>query len=297
MRVAVTGGSGNIGRHVCAAFRQGGHEVASIDKVAPGADTEFVAVDLCKSADTREALRGFDTIVHLAAIPNPFSDPPETVMGVNMMTALNVFEAAKANETPRVVYGCSESSTGFGIHSVPFTPLYVPVDEEHPCWPHETYSLSKHFGERIADNYALAFGIEAVSLRYAWVMMEQCRDRVEHVVARARAGEVEEHPWFSAYVTVGDVARACVLAAEYVFPTGSGKPHEAFLLTASDTYCPLPTLEVLRRTSGEVPPIKDPAYFEQNPFGSVFDIRKAERLLGWKPEHSWRNYEEWKDLL
>jgi nucleoside-diphosphate-sugar epimerase len=297
MRVAVTGGSGNIGKHVCAEFRRAGHEVESVDKAPPPDDTDFLEVDLCKSEDTRAALRDFEAIVHLAAIPNPFSDPPEQVMSANMMTALNVFESAKANGTSRVVYGCSESSTGFGIHSVPLRPLYVPLDEEHPCWPHETYSLSKHFGERLADNYALAFGIEAISLRYTWVVMEQCREAIEHVVARARAGEVDEHPWFGAYISVKDVARACVLSADYEFPADCEKPHETFLLTAKNTYYPLPTLEVLRRTYGEVPPVKDPSYFEEDPFASVFDIRKAERLLGWTPEHDWRNFNEWKDLL
>ena len=54
------------------------------------------------------------------------------------MTSYNVFEAARLEGVRRVVYGCSDSSTGFGIHLVKLVPEYVPIDEEHPLWPHET---------------------------------------------------------------------------------------------------------------------------------------------------------------
>ena len=36
------------------------------------------------------------------------------------------------------------------------------------------------------------------------------------------------------------------------------------------------------------------AYFEENPVASVFDIRKASRLLGWEPQFDWRELEKWE---
>ncbi|MCD6506253.1 NAD-dependent epimerase/dehydratase family protein [Candidatus Poribacteria bacterium] len=294
MRVAITGGSGAIGTYVCDEFIRAGHEVVSVDIRPPKIDVPFVEVDLCDFQATCKTLQGFDQVVHLAAIPDPFSDPPEKVMGVNMMTAFNVFEAARLNGVRRVVYGCSESSTGFGIHNVPLKPLYVPIDEEHPCWPHETYSLSKHFGERIGDNYAKAYGLEVISLRYAWVWLKRSKEAAARVVARARQGVIDEKPWFGAYIAVRDVARACLAAANYRFGPEKEYPFEVFFLTARNTFYPIPTLEVLRRIYGDPPPVKDPAYFETDPFASVFDIRKAQRLLGWEPKYDWRHFEEWE---
>jgi len=59
-----------------------------------------------------------------------FRDPPEVVIGENTQSSFNVFEAAWRNGIPRVIYGCSDSSTGFGIHNAVLRPHYIPIDEE-----------------------------------------------------------------------------------------------------------------------------------------------------------------------
>ena len=146
MKIAVTGGSGAIGTYVCDELAAAGHNVTSLDLAPPKVDVAFREVDLTNLAETCKAVDGFDQIVHLAAIPDPYGDdPPETVISVNTAISYNVFEAARLKGVNRVIYGCSESSTGFGIHSVELVPQYVPIDEEHPLWPHETYSLSEAF--------------------------------------------------------------------------------------------------------------------------------------------------------
>lgn len=47
---------------------------------------------------------------------------------------------------------------------------------------------------------------------------------------------------------------------------------------------PAPTLEVVHTNYDRLPPVRDPEYFDANPYASVFDIRKAKRLLDWEPE-------------
>ena len=292
MRVAVTGGSGAIGTYVCDEFAQAGHDVVSLDRVPPTKAVGFSEVDFRDLAQTCAALTNFDQVVHLAAIPDPYSDPPVDVISVNTAINYTVFEALRLNKIPRVIYGCSDSSTGFGIHNVALKPLYVPLDEEHPLWPHETYSLSKHFGERMAETYAKAYGIEAISLRYNWVWVKRSRTLAAQAVADARAGNFSKaKAWLGGYITVRDVARACLAASKYQFPTNQETPYEAFFLTARNTSYALPTLDLLRAIYGDLPPIKDPSYFEQDPYASVFDLRKAERLLGWKPQDVWQDFE------
>ncbi len=294
MRIAVTGGSGNIGRRVCRELRQRGHEVLCLDLTPPAAaEPGFRQVDLCDGAATLEACRSAAAIVHLAAIPNPFSDPAERVMGVNTMSALNVFEAARKLAVRRVVYACSESATGFGIHVPALKPHYVPVDEFHPCWPHETYSLSKYFGEVMGENYSRAYGLDVISLRYTWVWFAATQETGRNLLAAKRRGAPPENPWFGAYISVGDVARAVLAAVDYRAPVSPC--FEAFLLTARDTFYGRPTLEVLAAVYGGSPPaLRDPAYFAANPYASVFDIRKAERLLGWTPQDALEEVERWE---
>ena len=296
MKIAVTGGSGAIGTYVCDELTKAGHEAWSLDQMPPRVDVEYREGDLTSLDGTRAAVRGADQIVHLAAIPDPNQGHPiEQVIGDNTVTSYTVFESARLEGIPRVVYGCSESSTGFGIHHVKLTPQYVPIDEDHPLWPHEAYSLSKHFGERIGANYAEAFGLEVISLRYMWVWSVRAEDAAREIARRAQEGVVPETvDGFGAHIAVRDVARACAASVEYEFPASDTAPFEAFFLSARDTFLPLPTLELLERSFGECPPVSDPSYFEANPYATVFDIRKASRLLGWEPLSSWRRFDEWE---
>ena len=295
IRVAVTGGSGAIGRYVCAEYLRAGYVVVSLDRTPPVQDVGFVPVDLRDLEASCAALTGFDLVVHLAAIPDPYNDPPMQVITTNTAINYAVFEAVRRNGIRRVVYGCSDSSTGFGIHNTALKPLYVPIDEEHPLWPHESYSLSKHFGERMAESYAAAYGIEAISLRYNWVWVERWRAKAARLVADNRAGILDlTTAWLGGYISVRDVARACLAAAHYRFPAEQTIPYAAVFLTAANTSYALPTLDLLRAIYGELPPLKEPDYFAADPYATLFDIRKAERLLGWTPQDRWQNFEAWE---
>jgi UDP-glucose 4-epimerase len=295
MRIAVTGGSGAIGVYVCDELTRAGHEVVSLDRTAPANGGRFMAVDLRDLEQTCSVLTGFDQVVHLAAIPDPYNDPPVEVISVNTAINFTVFEAVRRNGIRRVVYGCSDSSTGFGIHNVPLRPLYLPLDEEHPLWPHESYSLSKHFGERMAESYAKAYGIETLSLRYNWVWVKRWHTRAAQTVADARAGRFDKDAaWLGGYISVRDVARACLAAVTYTFPADQETRYEAFFFTAPNTHYALPTLELVKAIYGEVPPLKEAGYYQRDPYASVFDLRKAERLLGWTPQDRWQDFEQWE---
>ena len=229
------------------------------------------------------------------SIPNAFVDPPELVMSVNMVTCFNVLEAVRHNGIPRIVYAGSESSTGFGIHDVVLKPQYLPIDENHPLWPHESYSFTKRFGEEMVENYARAFGIEAISLRYCGVWMRQNRAEVMPFLEISRRGEVMPHPWFGCYVAGQDVAQAVRLATQYKFTGNEVIPFEAFFITSDKTFYAEPTLEAMKRIYGDVPEVRDPGYYDDNPFAPPFDIRKAQRLLGYAPKYDWRNIERWEE--
>ena len=298
MRIAVTGGSGDIGTYVCDELIGQGHEVVCLDMAEPRIQVGFRQCDLTSLEAASKAVADCEQIMHLAAIPDPFGDLPlEAVLGRNTVLAYNVFEAARRRGIRRVVYAGSESGSGFGIHEAELAPLYLPIDEAHPLWPHEAYSLSKFFGERIGANYARAFGLEVVSLRYTAVWLRRNVEAVEHAIARARRGNglaaLNSKDWLGGYISVRDVARAFAAAASFQFES-AGMPFEAFYLSARNTCIAVPTLELARARFGSVPPLKDARLFEDNPHASMFDIRKAERLLGWQPAWTWQNFEQWE---
>ena len=298
MRILVTGGAGDIGGYVVRDLLSHGLEPTILDLRPPRERddrVEFVHCDLMNLEATIDALRGYDLVIHLAAIPHPFNDPLDRVMAVNMVTCFNVLEAIRRDRIPRIVYACSESSSGFGIHNVELKPLYLPIDEEHPCWPHESYSLTKRFGEEMVENYARAYGFEAISLRYCWVWLARDVEAIRSIVQAGLSDEINPKEWFGCYIAPHDVAQALRLAALYAFPADQELSFEAFYLTADTTFLNEPTLEALRRRFDPLPEVHDPAYFEADPFAPPFDSRKARRLLGYKPTKSWRGFDQWEE--
>jgi nucleoside-diphosphate-sugar epimerase len=298
MDILVTGGNGDIGQYVIRELLAHDLNPAVLDIREPREPDErgaFIQCDLTNLEDTIAAVRGYDAVIHLAAIPHPYNDPLDRVIGVNTIACFNVLEAVRRNGIPRIVYGCSESSSGFGIHNVALTPLYLPIDEAHPCWPHESYSLSKWFGEEMVANYAHAYKIEGISLRYCWVWLARDREAVRRIVGASERGEVNPKNWFGCYIAPHDVAQACRLAVSYQFSADQEIPFEAFYLAAETTFLPIPTLEALSKHFHPLPKIRTPGYFESNPHAPPFDTRKARQLLGFRPTKNWQAYEQWDE--
>lgn len=262
MKVLITGGSGNIGNYVIKELLSE-HKLTILDlkKSSKYPDLPWENVNLLDAEATKKYVKGFDVIIHLAAIPNPFNDPGERVLSVNVTSTYNLMEAVRYNKISRVVLGCSESASGFGIHEVSHRPLYFPIDEKHPSWPHESYSLSKYFSEIMCEEYSRAYGIETISLRYAWVWLERDRKSIESILKKRN---VDPKNWFGAYILPEDVAQGIRLALKYKF--GIKPPFESFYLTAEDTFQNIDSCKLIHKLFHKnTPPIKNREYFEKNP--------------------------------
>lgn len=297
MKILVTGGAGGVGQYVVRELHRHHLPQTVVDFNVPAdlpAGVDYVSCDLIDREATLHTIRDCDVVVHLAAIPNAFMDPPEHVIAVNTVATFNVLEAMRENGVRRIVYLNSQCSIGFGMHDVDLKPLYVPIDEEHPLWPHEAYSFSKRYGEDMAENYARAFGVEGISLRCAPIWMAKQLESLLGLLAPSRRGEPTPEPSFGGYLGALDAAQAIRLAILYAFTGNEPIPFEVFNVAAPNTFYPDATLELLTRIYGETPDVRDPGYFHENPHASPFDTRKAQRLLGFRPRCDWRAIELWE---
>lgn len=278
-RILVTGGSGGIGHFVLQELRDR-HEAIVFDQREPtGPASRFIAGDILNLPAFTEACRGMDALIHLAAIPNPFSDPPERIFPVNVTGTFHALEAALRGGIPRVILAGSDSATGLAIKKVPLVPAYLPVDEEHPKTPSEVYGLTKLLVEEIGKTYARGYGLEVVVLCPVFVVLPG----KEGQIAERAAERISRNLW--AYVEPPDVAQAFRLALE--LPAVS---YEAFLIGAADTLSPVPSLKLVEEAFGRLPPIRRPEWFERNPNASLYDISKARRVLGYRPTSNWRKF-------
>ncbi|MEC5189786.1 MULTISPECIES: NAD-dependent epimerase/dehydratase family protein [unclassified Arthrobacter] len=280
MRVAVTGGSGKLGRSVVRRLDEDGHEVTNLDRTGIRGHG-FTEVDLRNYGQVLDVFlgledrhAGFDAVVHLAAIPAPGHAPDAATFENNMLATYNVFQAARRAGIQKIVYASSETVLG-----LPFDvdPPYIPVDEEYPARPESTYSLVKHLEEQMAIQLTRWDPqLSITGLRFSNVMDPE---------------DYEEFPGFDAdaklrkwnlwgYIDGRDGAQAVARALEHGAPG-----FEAFIIANADTVMSRSSAGLAAEVFPNVKVVKELGEHE-----TLLSIDKAKRLLGYAPEHSWRNY-------
>lgn len=276
MKIALTGSSGGIGRAIIAEAARQGHTLVCIDRVAAPETEErsklhFVQADMSEYEKLVDAFAGCDGVIHMAAIPSPGRHPDHIVHNNNVVGSYNVLRAAAEHGIKRV---CQASSVNAIGHSYSRAPRYdyLPLDEEHPNYTEDPYSLSKWICEQQADTFVRRYeDMRIASMRFHWVVPER------ELAARNFTVDAP-HPakHLFAYTRFDAAARACLMSL-----TADFNGHEVFYIVGPDTTVEVPSLELAAKYFAGIP-IKG----DLSGFRSFFNSSKAERLLGWKHDLS-----------
>lgn len=278
MRIALTGSSGKLGTVVARELRAAGHDVIGLDvrgERGPG----FVQVELTDYGQVIDALagvndqhQGFDAVVHLGAIPAPGIRSDIATFHNNMTSTFNVFWAAVRLGIRRIVYASSETVLGLPF-DVP--PPYIPVDEEYAPRPESVYSLVKTLEERLATELVRWHpDLSVTALRFSNVMVpEDYAEFPFDADARTRKWNL----W--GYIDARDGAQAIERALQTA-PAG----FDTFIIAAADTVMTRPNAELVAEVFPDTPVQGD---LGENT--TLLSIDKARRLLGYDPQHSWRD--------
>lgn len=194
MRVLVTGGTGAVGKAAVARLVEHGHTVKVIGR-SSGLEIQGATYETCDINDypcLREAARGFEAIVHLAAVPSPMLASSEAVFFANAQGTFNVYKAAEEEGIRRVVQASSINALGVFYGRKPAPIHYLPVDEDHPCVSTDVYSFSKHAIEEIGEYYWRRAGISGVALRLPWVAPRTFHQAPGQAARRERIGRQVE---------------------------------------------------------------------------------------------------------
>jgi UDP-glucose 4-epimerase len=121
MRLAITGGWGNVGRAIVPAALAQGWEVVVIDRAQPPNSvpevSAHIALEMANYDGLVEAFRGCDALIHMAAIPSPRGRADHEVHNLNVTGSYNALRAAAEVGIRRVVQG---SSVNGGLISLRF---------------------------------------------------------------------------------------------------------------------------------------------------------------------------------
>lgn len=290
-RIAVTGGSGRLGRYVVAELA-GRYEVTVLDITPPAEHPVFAEVDILDLDGLRRTLAGHDGVVHLAAIDSGVKATDERFFGTNVLGTWHVLQAAEEVGVRRAVVCSSVSAVGLGPDHPPGN---LPIGADHALAPTDAYGLGKQACEVVASGFARRGGIEAVCLRPALVVRPaSVRDKAAMVAKLDGGGPPPpaddpiwkvgdgSMPHTRAFVGSEDAARCFGAALE-----ADGVNGGPYFVTAADTMSPMRTLDLVKREFGVEPRLQRPEIYHHDPRASVFDIDATRRALGWAPRHRW----------
>lgn len=292
MRILFTGGSGKAGKHVVPYLLARGHRVVNADLVPLGCEgVDNLTVDITDSGQVFNALTSyanfdeldpgtgvpkFDAIVHFAAIPRIMIKPDNETYRINTMSTYNVLEAAVKLGIKKVIFASSETTYGVCFADGERMPEYIPLDEEHPVVPEDSYAMSKVVNEITAKSFHQRSGFDIYGIRINNVIepheyAQNFPDYVANPDTRRRN--------FFAYIDARDLGQMVDLMLHK-----DGLGFQIFNAANEGHSVDLSTSEIIKRYYQGVPQRCDMDEDE-----TFFSIQKAKDMLGFAPAHNWRD--------
>lgn len=292
-KVLITGGSGRLGRSVVAGFAAAGHAVISLDRDALPNELAFAGV-VQESVDLLDAgavgavmaRHAPDAVIHLAAIAVPFSAPEDVILRTNTMLAYNVFNAATDAGVGRIVTASSPTVLGYG-NPKGWLPDRFPLDEDTTPKPWNAYALSKLVAEHVMEMFAAANGptVRYAAFRPCYVISPEewagAPTQQGHTLAERLADPALSAPALFNYVDARDVADFLAVLLEKM---DSIENAQTFFVGAADALAVDPLEKIM---ADFLPGSKDLAAGLTG-HSPAFSIAKAQEILGWSPQRSWR---------
>ncbi len=291
--VVVTGGSGKAGSAIIKDLIAHGYAVMNVDVVPPREQLcHFYKADLTDAGQATDAIRraagtidrrrsplgDAQYVVHMAGIPAPSLAPDAVTFQNNLMSTYNVFSAATLFGIKAVVWASSE--TVFGLPLTRCPPVAVPLTEEHSAIPESGYALAKLQCEQMArEMHRWNPGTRFVGLRISNIF-----EPGDYAAIPSFASDINIRKWnLWSWVDARDVAQACRLGLEVDVVKAGGAGADVFTIAAADSLMPQPSRELMEKGFPGVP--VDSKLGEHE---TLLSISKARRLLGYKPQYTWR---------
>ena len=301
MRVLVAGGAGYIGSVVTAALLADGHEVTVLDDLStghadavPGGAT-LVEASLHDSAPVLADVRP-EAVLHFAAksLVGASQERPQEYWDTNVGGSLALLEAMRAADCRRIVFSSTAATYG--------EPEEVPIREDAPTRPTNTYGATKLAVDTMLTSYAVAHSFAAVSLRYfnvagaAFGLGERhtTETHLIPIALQVATGERaaltvygEDYPTpdgtcIRDYIHVGDLADAHLLA----LPAPAPGEHRISNLGNGTGFSVQEVVDAVREVTGHPIPVEVGSRRAGDPARLVASSERIRADLGWAPRHT-----------
>jgi UDP-glucose 4-epimerase len=313
--VLVTGGAGYIGSHAVDALQKAGYRVIVLDNLMYGhrelvedvLQAKLIVGDI-NNSDLLERI--FEThpisaVMHFAAYAYVGESVkyPAKYYWNNVVGTLTLLKAMMAASVKNIIF--SSTCATYGI------PKVVPVDENHPQHPINSYGMSKLMVEQILADFAKAYGLNSVIFRYFNAagahpsgLLGEDHDPETHLiplVLMTALGLRDSVSIFGTdyptpdgscirdYIHVGDLAHAHVLGLEYLLKE---QKNQIFNLGNGNGFSVKHVIETAKAVTGKQIKVDISDRRPGDPPILVGSSEKAKSILGWQPI-----YPNIKDIL
>jgi UDP-glucose 4-epimerase len=288
---------------VCAqVLLEEGHEVVVVDDLSTGnadgvpADARFIEGDVAVAAPALLEAETFDGVLHFAAqsLVGESVQQPEKYWQGNVVKTLELLEAMRRTDTPRLVFSSTAAVYG--------EPEQVPITEDAPTRPTNPYGASKLAIDHAITSYSIAHGLAATSLRYfnvagAYGGLGENRVVETHLIplvlqvalGHRTAISVFGTDWPTPdgtavrdYIHIRDLAQAHLLA----LATAEPGTHRIFNLGSGTGFSVREVISACERVTGLPIAAQDATRRSGDPAMLIASSDRAVDELGWRPKHT-----------
>jgi UDP-arabinose 4-epimerase len=304
--ILVTGGAGYVGAHTCKALHRSGYTPVVFDNLSTGHRSfvrwgPLVEGDIGDAAAVLAAIRIHrpEAVLHFAASAyvGESVTNPQKYYDNNVAGSLSLLKAMLEAGCRKLVFSSSCAIYG--------EPDELPIRETAPQNPVNPYGASKAMVERMLSDYARAYALQSVALRYFNAAgadpeseLGELRDPETHLIPRAMMAIQGYLPGFAVfgsdydtpdgtpirdYIHVSDLAEAHVAALRRLLAGGSGG---AFNLGTGRGSSVKQVLDSIAAETGESLAVLHGQRREGDPAELVADASLSRSELGFEPRRS-----------
>ena len=306
MNLLIPGGAGYIGSHMVRYAQEHDHEVVVLDDFSTGHewalnDCEILRVNLLDQDKLSQLLRGrnFDGVIHFAAksLVGESVKKPDLYYRNNVVGTLNLVNEMLKNDINNLVF--SSTAAIFG------NPETEKIAENHPKKPINPYGQSKLIVENMLKDYCVAYGLNAISLRYFNAAgahesgeIGEAHDPETHLIPNVlkslhtKSNDLkifgDDYPTKDGtcvrdYVHVTDLSQAHLMGLKYM---QKNKGFSAFNLGNGDGYSVLDIIQAAEQIVGESINYEVSSRRDGDPSILVAECSKATNKLGYVTRYS-----------
>ena len=306
MSILVCGGAGYVGSHCLEALKAAGYDCVVVDDLSRGhraavGESPLYVGNIADDALMDRVFREhhIEVVLHFAAASQVGESMKEPLLYYenNLCATVALLRSMRRHEVGRIVFSSSAAVYG--------EPDTVPIPEESPKAPTNTYGETKLAMERLMHWCHVAYGLEYVSLRYfnaagaspSGIIGEDHTPETHLIplVLQAAQGSREKVSIFGDdyptpdgtcirdYIHTSDLASAHLLAARRLL---AGEGSGIFNLGSEHGLSVRQIIDAARKVTGRDFPVEVAPRRAGDPAVLIASNRKAREEFGWVPAHS-----------